>query len=387
MGDDDTTDGADQATPTGTGSTGVEIVEAVVLVRLIKSDLKVASEHYDPLFKQLGYDFYTDVAMLYTDFAAAIAKGVVNSTKAFVEQDLPANEGTIILSFELYFILQQLVAEALGREGMPPEMAISDFYRWFQPIIKNWMFLARTNGEKWISRAVEHDEIAHTVTDDVMYSASVIDLFTMIAQVMDFYSNLKTDTWPRDSCLDYNAMMIDMICHMARLYSRQIGDKLEENSFFDVDGQFDVSQQVCTTLNNIQSAILKLDASVEQFDMESIEAHHRKLFADGLAEYAESTLTVLLADCRSKMQAHVDQYSKHLVDKTGNEIRRLLNEAIDSAAGTDMLSEELASPLLDYLEVIFMAHLSASWHTNLWRCIAFVCASLFRSCVPVFATC
>ena len=55
-----------------------------------------------------------------------------------------------------------LVEEAVaGRDGLSPEMAISEFYVWFQPLIKQWMYLARSNGETWIKRAVEHDGYTH----------------------------------------------------------------------------------------------------------------------------------------------------------------------------------------------------------------------------------
>ena len=339
-------DGADD------GQHGGQIVEAVILVRLIKSDLKVARDHYAPILSRAGYTtFYVDACNQLTDFVAAVAKKVVRDTEDKVGVDPPRHEGTTIFAFELYFITQALVEEAVaGRDGLSPEMAISEFYVWFQPLIKQWMYLARSNGETWIKRAVEHDGISHTVTDDVMYSASVIDLYTMVSQATDFYGKLKASSWPNDTALEYNGMMIDMISHMVRLYAREIGDKLVDNDFFDTEGQFDVSQQVCTTLNNIQSAMSKLDESLTTFGVHDIEARHRQLYAEGAVQFEESMLTELIKDCRGKLQGHITHYSSHLVDNVGNEIRRLIGTAAATATELDLWSEELATPVLDYLE-------------------------------------
>ena len=72
----------------------------------------------------------------------------------------------------------------------------------------------------------------------------------MVQHVLDFWSRLQ---WP-DPVDTYTISfrIIDDVINSAEYYAKQVHGKLNSVGFFDLEGQFDVTEELCIALNNLQ---------------------------------------------------------------------------------------------------------------------------------------
>ena len=71
---------------------------------------------------------------------------------------------------------------------------LSAYPTWFEPSVVRWFMMTMQLGEVWIDQAVVVDD-ADAVTDDVMFSSSLIDVTTMLSGNLDFFMELETGLW------------------------------------------------------------------------------------------------------------------------------------------------------------------------------------------------
>ncbi|XP_021344674.1 protein unc-13 homolog 4B-like, partial [Mizuhopecten yessoensis] len=126
---------------------------------------------------------------------------------------------------------------------------IVQYYQWFRFVAANWIEVARQKSLQRITKAVELDKVAE-VTEGTKYSTSAVDVCCCFSQMTEFWKQLN---WP--DLLDAFPLVQKLsedISKGAVTYADMIHQKLKDEGYYDEVGQFDVTEQLCITINNIE---------------------------------------------------------------------------------------------------------------------------------------
>jgi BAI1-associated protein 3 len=112
-----------------------------------------------------------------------------------------------------------------------------------------WLGFAVVRGSEMITRCVNIDSSSldniHTKT-----STSALDTVTVLHQLVSFWQKLM---WP-DICEKYIIIhfLLEVMCYLTVMYATRKYEKLELEGYFDTHDRFDISERLCTALNNIE---------------------------------------------------------------------------------------------------------------------------------------
>ncbi|PAA66190.1 hypothetical protein BOX15_Mlig009660g1 [Macrostomum lignano] len=116
-----------------------------------------------------------------------------------------------------------------------------------------WLQTFKVQSQFRISRALEIEKDIVEIDSTVKISNSVVDVLSVFHKIISEWNEIDLV-----SCLDNvfgTLKMTDCICDGICFYAKKVCNILEANSLFDKRGQqFDVSDQLCISLNNIEHA-------------------------------------------------------------------------------------------------------------------------------------
>nr|XP_054763808.1 protein unc-13 homolog 4B-like [Lytechinus pictus] len=180
----------------------------------------------------------------------------------------------------------------------------------------------------------------------VKHSSSAVDVNTTFVQIKEFWTKLS---WPdKSGAYVFIAKVTDDIRQGAVDYANIIHKKLEENKFYDDEGQFDVTDQLCIAVNNIEQVRRYLSSLPVQLDFERV--------LDGLliehgsvgSEQCGLTLHTMLASADEDMLNVIGKVIRHVGEKMEPDFRKYTAPLMSAAPDTNL--DDVITPLMEYLD-------------------------------------
>ncbi|CEG75561.1 hypothetical protein RMATCC62417_10582 [Rhizopus microsporus] len=214
-----------------------------------------------------------------------------------------AKQAPIELTFELYDKVLTL-KRLYDQYGPKQKSALFKVESWFLTHVRRWLKSTNEATPEWVSNAIKQDEFK-PINETTLHSSSVVDLFTMFHQAVEFVQNLE---WPNriQECRfntalskvigvaleQYTMELEDMIT--TDIYPRAVreGDPHGSGNFFDraryqliggrpqskssSDVPADFVAETCVKVNNIEAARFKLDRLYQNMDVDEIAQEMRE---------------------------------------------------------------------------------------------------------------
>ncbi|XP_041363362.1 BAI1-associated protein 3-like [Gigantopelta aegis] len=252
----------------------------IKLTNHLNADMSRSQQFYQELFVNIvGVDYFCLVykqseKMLSADASKALEEELGDEMKEDINKilkltDCDRDEDTAASTmgtalFELYLALQEF---AKYGDRLPTDdqmnLSITKSYEWFAFAVSRWINIARRKAEHRIRKAVELDRVVQ-VDDMIKYSSSAVDACFIFAQMTEFWKQLS---WPdKAGSYPFVLRLVQDISMGAKLYANLVHNKLAAAGYYDDEGQFDVTEQLCITVNNIEHvrrALLPLPVQLE----------------------------------------------------------------------------------------------------------------------------
>jgi BAI1-associated protein 3 len=155
--------------------------------------------------------------------------------------------------FELYFALQEFSAlkQNLSVQPQPPEkpLGIQNYHLWFESIIQLWIAVSKNKALNRVRTAITMDEICEG-EKIVRHSTSSVDVASVIYQMKEFWKILA---WPdANSGMHLEAQLVDSACGTALHYSDLVHQSLIDSGYYEQQGPFRISDELCVSVNNLE---------------------------------------------------------------------------------------------------------------------------------------
>ncbi|XP_045213590.2 BAI1-associated protein 3-like isoform X3 [Mercenaria mercenaria] len=264
-----------------------------------------------------------------------------------VDKDVSDQQSVVIIMgtqlFELYLALQEFCK---FKEHLPnsikKDLSICQYYQWFRFAVQKWLQIAKHKAYKRIHKAVELDKTVD-VKSGVKYSTSAVDVCCCFSQMTEFWKNLD---WPDlIDALPLVQQLTEDVCGGAVLYADLVHEKLRKAGYYDEDGQFDVTEQLCITINNIEQVRKSLSPMPEMLQFNEIQTALESYNVKNKSKYDLSKIL-------SKADAQMIQKIKNVVDRVADKMRPdikkdvfHLNWAPEAVPADDAIGD-----LLEYLD-------------------------------------
>ncbi|XP_065210917.1 BAI1-associated protein 3 isoform X2 [Planococcus citri] len=270
--------------------------------------------------------------------------------------------------FELYFVVQEFASfqEHISNRSN----GIMCYYNWFEPAIDKWIDLAKFKALRRIKKGIELNRYCNGELI-VKHSTSAVDTTNCFFQVKEFWKQLS---WP-DVVGSYNLVikLVEAICECARYYAELTQNKLKETGYYEEQGPFKITDEMCVTINDLEYVrrTLSLLPNELQLDtmLETIEAVDSENF-----EYREE-ITSLLDTTINDLESEITV----IVSRVGVKMRSPLKKAMFHLAWSpdSLPTSDAITPLLEYLH----SHLSSLNSALLPRNFEKVLWSIWEVCL------
>ncbi|XP_052791167.1 BAI1-associated protein 3-like isoform X2 [Mya arenaria] len=321
------------------------------LTNQLNADLHHAVIFYNKLYEQLVDVQYFRVTyqviekLFGEEVTGTLTGSLTRLERADAQQpDSPGIVGIMGTQlFELYLALQEFCK---FKEHLPnsikKDLSICRYYQWFTFAVKKWLHIAKQKAYKRIHKAVELDKTVD-IKSGVKYSTSAVDVCCCFSQMTEFWRNLD---WP--DVLDALPMarkLTEDVCAGAALYADLIHEKLRRAGYYDDEGQFDVTEQLCITINNIEQVRKSLTPMPEMLQFNEIQTALENQNVKNRSKY---DLNLILNKTDQEMVGKIKNVVDRVADKMRPDIKKdvfHLNWAPDAVPADDAIGD-----LLEYLD-------------------------------------
>ncbi|XP_055846829.1 BAI1-associated protein 3 [Episyrphus balteatus] len=308
------------------------------------ADIQLGLTYYHSLFDTTnGIQYFS---IIYKQFDAMLAEEVLSRMETGQVPGVPSlnqyavlegdKEPVDIRPFELFLALQEFssLKQHLSVMPQPPEkpLALQLFHEWFIPIVERWMMVSKARALQRVRAAISMDQICEGERI-VRYSTSSIDTASCFYQVKEFWKMLQ---WPDyNSAPHFEAQLIDVVCSAAMHYSDLIHQALADSGYYEQQGPFRCSDDMCVTVNNLEY----VRRSLSEFRPDG------QLLHDNAEALLESSL------------AQLETRAERVLSKLAPLMQVPLQKAVFHLAWSpdSLPANQAIVPLLEYLDV----HLSA----------------------------
>lgn len=222
--------------------------------------------------------------------------------------------------FEAYFAVRSYVT--VGLAAAPPAvldgLAMAKYETWFQSLAVHWVKLSELNGAQWIDQAVAVDSWS-PITDDVCFSSSLIDVFSCLAQIQDFFESLGIP--------ELGGQMVDVVCRLVERYANAIVAKAEQARLFAADtARFGLSVPLCIALNNLDGAVEKF----EELAGTVLRDYPVRKGPTADADHAafNAIATELFGDAKVSVRAALDRLFASISGRAAAELAALIRQSV-----------------------------------------------------------
>ncbi|XP_055620183.1 BAI1-associated protein 3 isoform X2 [Toxorhynchites rutilus septentrionalis] len=304
---------------------------------ILIADLQLGVTYYHSLFDTTnGIQYFS---IVYKQFDSLLAEEVTNRIESGQLPGTIVNHWSILdndrepdtAPFEIYFALQEFhnLKSHLSVTPQPPEkpLGLQNFHEWFEPAVQRWISVSKTKAIQRIKAAVNVDQVREGERI-VRHSTSSIDTASCFYQIREFWKNLA---WPdHGSSAHYEALIIDLVCTTANVYSDLIHQNLTESGYYDKSGPQRSTDDMCVIVNNYEY----VRRALAEFQPDT---HH-------LSENAENLLENTIAQLENK--------ADRVLAKLTASMQGPLQKAVFHLAWSpdSLPANQAVMPLLEYLD-------------------------------------
>nr|XP_054762891.1 LOW QUALITY PROTEIN: BAI1-associated protein 3-like [Lytechinus pictus] len=309
-----------------------ESKKVAILVNLIENMINHVKVQIRPpalIYKKaFDIDF---TRLIHMELAEKIISEIKELVSSVGKLSYHGSHQTPIALFSLYLAVRGFHAAA--DKSYRSDLETKNYYMVFKKSVEQWFELARIKARARIQKAVEVDEV-RLVDSMVKHSSSAVDVNTTFVQIKEFWTKLS---WPdKSGAYVFIAKVTDDIRQGAVDYANIIHKKLEENKFYDDEGQFDVTDQLCIAVNNIEQVRRYLSSLPVQLDFERV--------LDGLliehgsvgSEQCGLTLHTMLASADEDMLNVIGKVIRHVGEKMEPDFRKYTAPLMSAAPDTNL---------------------------------------------------
>lgn len=263
--------------------------------------------------------------------------------------------------FELYLVLQEfaILKNHLSVMPQPPEktLALQNYHEWFEPALQRWIMVGKAKALQRVRAAVQLDKISEG-DRIVRHSTSSVDVADILYQVREFWKLL---TWPDPkSSINFEAQIIDAVCSCSIHYADLIHQQLADSGYYEHQGPFRTSDDMCVTVNNLEHVRRAL--ADYQFDKSDLQQQ------DPSDILLESTL------------AQLESRAERVVSKLAPSMQIPLQKAVFHLAWSPetLPTNQAIVPLLEYLDIHLSALNSALLTKNFNRALTLIWSTVLN---------
>lgn len=289
---------------------------------------------------------------VYTRMAAGQVPGVRMNLSQYAVLEGDA-EPVDTKPFELFLALQEFcqLKRHLSAQPQPPEkpLALSNSHEWFIPTFERWMMVSKAKALQRIRAAIRMDAICEGERI-VRYSSSSVDTASTLLNIKEFW---KVINWPdEDTAIMMESQLIDVVCSAAMHYCDLIHTTLADSGYYEQQGPFRCSDDMCVTVNNVE--YVRRTLAEFRSDEQPLEES-----ADNLLE---SSLT------------HMENRCERILSKLAPLMQMSLQKAVFHLAWSpdSLPANQAIVPLLEYLDCHLAALNSALLTKNFNRSLRFI---------------
>uniref|UniRef100_H2ZHP5 C2 domain-containing protein n=1 Tax=Ciona savignyi TaxID=51511 RepID=H2ZHP5_CIOSA len=297
------------------------------------------SIYHGVFFKILGIDYS---AIVHDTVAHSFAKDAREAMYK-VNKQLSVMEGAKFFLGVVPSVLQAYCSEMLINGGEVENLR--SFVDWFRPTVLRWLQMSRGRTNSRLRKAVELDQVER-VDEIVKHTSSALTFSNFLLYVVTFWRSLS---WP-DPVDAYTIALrlTDDMANALECYADLVHNKLKAVGFFDEEGQFDVTEELCLTLNNLQKVAETVGKSMFRLRHPEGPSGERVMFTfDALVNTArigmKKKIKSVVGVVGSKIRPDIRKYLRNFANEVtkGRAIRPLMKYLQDN---TITLKEWLCEP-------------------------------------------
>lgn len=251
------------------------------------------------------------------------------------------------------------------------KLNLSKYQTWFNSAVVFWLQSFRNECETRTIKALEIDQDFVPVDSLVKFSNSSVDVLACFVKIIQEWTAI--DIKNPDLSLMAAIKITDTICDGARLYCNKIEFILERQGFYSDKQVFDITDQHCITLNNLEHIRVYLSKipNLLNYDelMRDIALHHDE---EGVKDRSEDVLHSLLDGAENDLVMKCETLIKRMVDRISCDLANYMNHFLSSEDSKPSTMD----PLLSYLTSNFktlkdklMESLFPLVSAELWNCV------------------
>ncbi|XP_048575567.1 BAI1-associated protein 3 isoform X2 [Nematostella vectensis] len=318
----------------------------VDLVECVVADLIMALKFYRKVFFLVGVDYFT---ITYNQLEILLAHDVQQEMQNLNKKMKQPGHADLVGEklFALYLGVKDI---RKYRENITSDKdavsALEDFYQWFKTSVTRWFEIAEDRANERIKKAVELDEFLR-VDASVMHSTSAVDCAGCFHQIREFWRMLD---WPDPvGCYVFVTQITNIICGGASYYADLLFENMKSHNYYDNDpSQFDVSEQLCVALNDIQHIRLYLAKLPETLGYERVISAMTKAHGEKGGNHTRVAMETMLSSADEDMQNKINLITNHIGQMMAVDVKRFVNHLAWSP--NPKPAEEAIGPLLKYLD-------------------------------------
>ncbi|XP_049523887.1 BAI1-associated protein 3-like [Dermacentor silvarum] len=324
------------------------------LTNALNADLHKGIKYYNPVFETYVGVNYTGVVykqlekLTGAELPAKVQEvcGQVNAIDSAAQELSQEHISMGAALFELYMALQEFVR---FREHIPhedwPQLTMLNFHLWFSDSVQGWFAVAKVKARQRIRKALELDRIK-CIDSYVQHSTSAVDTTTCFNQIKQFWRQLA---WPDlKGSYPFVFKILEAVCDGAMFYANLCHQKLLNAGYYDEEGQFDVSEEVCIVINNMEYVRRALKPLHAELDLEPIIAAIEQAEGDRAADKCRAAFQALLHNADEDVVHKILTIIAGLSEKMRPEIKKFLFHLAWAPERLD--ADSALGPLIDYLD-------------------------------------
>ncbi|CAO3590690.1 unnamed protein product [Absidia cylindrospora] len=215
----------------------------------------------------------------------------------------------IEVTFELYQKVLSL-KRLYDQHGPKNKAALFKVESWFLAHVRRWLITTNNATPDWVENAIKQDEFTR-INDNTLHSSSIVDLFSMFHQAIDFIHNLQ---WLNElQRCRFLTVLSKVIGVAIEQYTYSIETLVAEDIFptnLDQDAYasttffgkaqqligsrsiianipLDFTKELCVMINDIEAARLRLDRLYQLVDADDVADYMREHSAQSSSEKVE----------------------------------------------------------------------------------------------------
>ncbi|XP_037939126.1 BAI1-associated protein 3 [Teleopsis dalmanni] len=331
-------------------------------VTTVTADIQLGQSYYHALFDNTnGIQYFSIIykqydAMVgeevYTRMASGQVPGIRMNLSQYAIQE-GESELIDIKPFELFLALQEFcqLKRHLSVQPQPPEnpLSLANCHEWFIPTLERWMMISKVKALQRIRAAIRMDAICEGERV-VRYSSSSVDTASTLLNIKEFW---KVISWPEEeTAIMLESQLIDVVCSAAMHYCDLVHTSLADGGYYEQQGPFRCSDDMCVTVNNLE--YVRRTLADFRSDEQPLEEA-----ADNLLE---SSLT------------HMENRCERILSKLAPLMQMSLQKAVFHLAWSpdSLPANQAIVPLLEYLDCHLAALNSALLTKNFNRSLRFI---------------